>query len=73
MSKRHSPEVYKRYKVTATHFRVRTGGGGRTTTIVDKKTGKKEVFNGALSKGEAITQFWWRYGQPIEFGGKRRR
>lgn len=73
MSERYPPEVYRRYKVTATHFRVRTGGGGRTTTIVDTKTGKKEVFNGALTKGEAIKQFWWRYGQPIEFGGKRRR
>jgi hypothetical protein len=72
MTKRHPPEVYKRYKITATHFRG-DKRYGRTTTIVDKKTNKKEVFMGALTKGEAISQFWRRYGQPTEFGGKRRR
>ena len=71
MTKRYAPEVYKRYKITATHFRG-SRKYGRTTTIVDKTTGKKEVFMGALPKGEAISQFWRRYGQPVVFKRKQR-
>jgi len=71
MKKRYAPEVYKRYKVTATYFRGNRKYG-RTTTIVDKKTGKKDVFMGALSKGEAISQYWFRHGQPTVFKREER-
>ena len=51
-----SKDEYARYDVKPSYFRGNKQYG-RTTTIIDKRTGRKKVFMGILTKGNAIKQF----------------